>query len=146
MPKPIKPIVQSVTFPVRARELYDIFLNSRRHSAFTGGKVKISAKAGSAFSAFNGILSGTTLWTVPGELLVQRWRSTQWKKGDGDSILVVAFSDVGKKGRIDLVHVNVPAHDHKGVTAGWRNYYWEPLKAYVRGKKNPGKLAMEAKS
>ena len=46
-----------------------------------------------------------------------------------DSILTIRFSDVAKGGRIDLVHVNVPQHDHGGVTKGWPKYYWAPLKA-----------------
>ena len=31
--------------------------------------------------------------------------------------------------------VNVPAHDHKGVSQGWRTYYWKPWNAYLaKGK------------
>ena len=133
----IPTIVQSVVFSASAKELYDIYLDPKRHAACTGGKVKISAKAGSAFSAFDGILTGRTLWTIPGQMIVQLWRSKSWKKSDPDSILILTFSSAGKKGRIDLVHVNVPEHDHAGVTNGWKKYYWTPLKAYLRGRAKP---------
>jgi activator of HSP90 ATPase len=128
-----KPIIQSVTFAASASELFKIYMDPKRHAAFTGGKVKISAKPGSAFSAFDGMLAGKVLWTIPNQMIVQRWRSTGWKKGDSDSILVLTFTDVGIKGQIDLYHANVPEHDHAGVTNGWKSYYWKPLKAYLRG-------------
>ncbi len=132
-----KPIMQSVVFAASPRELYDIYLDPKRHAAFTGGKVKISAKPGSPFSAFDGKLAGKVLWTVPGELIVQRWRSTAWPKTDADSILILTFSAAGKRGRIELVHVNVPKHDHAGVTNGWKKFYWTPLKAFLRAIEQP---------
>jgi len=121
-----QPIIQSVLFSKPAWELYEIYLDPKRHAAFTGGKVKISAKPSSAFSAFDGLLSGQTLATIPGHSIVQRWRSVHWRKSDPDSILVLTFRSVGKKGRIDLVHLNVPQHDHDGVTQGGRNTTGRP--------------------
>jgi hypothetical protein len=29
----------------------------------------------------------------------------------------------------------VPRHDHKGVTQGWKKYYWEPWGKYFKGRK-----------
>jgi activator of HSP90 ATPase len=134
---PLKTIEQSVRFSASARQLYDIYLDPKRHAAFTGGRVKISSKPGSAFNAFDGMLSGATLLTVPGKLIVQRWRGYHWKKTDLDSTLILHFVQDGKRGRIDLVHVNVPTHDFAGVTGGWKKYYWKPLTAYLR--KHPSK-------
>ena len=83
--------------------MYDLYIDAKLHAAFTGGgKVKISAKPGSPFSAFDRMLSGTTLAAVPGKLIVQRWRGHHWKETDPDSILVIYFSQDGKQGRIDL--------------------------------------------
>ncbi|HEX4792708.1 MAG TPA: SRPBCC domain-containing protein [Humisphaera sp.] len=128
----LKTIEQSVRFPAPARQLYDIYLSPKLHAAVTGGKVKISAKAGSRFSAFDGMLSGTMLATIPGKLIVQRWRSCEFHDDDLDSVLILKFVQDGKQGRIDLVHVNVPEHDHDGVTKGWRKFYWKPLRAYLK--------------
>jgi activator of HSP90 ATPase len=127
-----KPIVQTARFSASARELYDIYLDPKRHAAFTGGPVKISAKAGSKFDAFDGMLSGTMLAAIPGELIIQRWRSMNFEKSDPDSILVLSFSQDGKQGRIDMVHIGVPVQDYKGVTDGWKKYYWDPWKGYLK--------------
>src|SRR5580658_2740954 len=114
----LKPIIQSVTFPATAKQLYKMYMNPKQHAAFTGSPVKISPKPASPFRAFNGMLTGSTLLTVPGKLIVQRWRGHHWKKSDLDSTLILTFIQDGKHGRIDLVHVNVPNHDHAGVTSG----------------------------
>jgi activator of HSP90 ATPase len=129
-----KAIEQSVRFPVSARALYDLYMDPRKHAAFTGAAVKISAKPGSKFSAFDGMLSGVTLAAVPGRLIVQRWRGSHWKAADPDSVLVLAFAQDGIQGRIDLTHVRVPRHDHAGVTQGWKKYYWTPLRTYLKGR------------
>lgn len=38
------------------------------------------------------------------------------------------------RGRIELVHVNVPSHDYHGVNKGWKNYYWKPWRKYLARK------------
>lgn len=123
-----KPIHQSVTFPAKAAKLFHTFLDSKAHAAVVGSNVSITRREGARWKAFDGMLFGRNLRIVPGRLIVQSWRSSGWNKSDGDSILVLAFSDTKKGGRIDLTHVNVPAHDRKGVTKGWKTYYWRPWK------------------
>ncbi len=125
------PIQQSIVLKAPPEELFDTFLDSRKHSAATGMPAKASRRVGAGFTAFGGALRGRNLLVVPKRMIVQAWRSRQWKASDPDSILVLCFSKVRGGGRIDLVHVNVPAHDQKGVTQGWPKYYWAPWKAYL---------------
>jgi activator of HSP90 ATPase len=129
-----RPIVQTAKFSAPGDELYDVYINPKRHGAFTGGPVKISARAGSPFAAFGGMLSGSMVMAIPGQLIVQRWRSMHFKKSDPDSILILSFSNEGKRGRIDMVHIGVPKQDYAGVTKGWRKYYWGPMGKYLKGK------------
>jgi hypothetical protein len=65
-------------------------------------------------------------------MIVQAWRSGGWKKADADSILVLTFSNDGSGGRVDLAHVNVPEHDHQGVTKGWEKFYWKQWRDYLK--------------
>jgi activator of HSP90 ATPase len=129
-----KPIVQSVTFKATPKELFAIFTDSKKHSAATGAKASVSAKPGAKWSAFDGMISGKNLAVVPGTMIVQAWRASHWKASDLDSILIMNFSKAPGGGRINLVHVGVPQHDHKGVTNGWPSYYWVPWKAYLKGR------------
>jgi activator of HSP90 ATPase len=111
-----------------------MYLDPRTHAAFTGAPVKVSSRPGSPFSAFGGALSGRTLMTVPDRLIVQAWRSINFKKSDPDSILVLIFKPRGKQGRIDLVHANVADQDAEGVRKGWKKYYWTPWRRYLTDK------------
>jgi activator of HSP90 ATPase len=128
MPKLVR---QSVTLPASAKSLYSMYVNARTHKAITGSKVVISARAGSAFSAFNGMLRGRMLQAVPGRLIVQAWRSSGWKKSDLDSTLILRFTPKGRSGGIDLIHANVPEHDYRGISEGWNKYYWRPWRRYL---------------
>ena len=128
------PIRQSVVLMASPAALFDAFLDSRKHSKITGAPAKVSPRPGARFTAFGGALSGRNLLLVPGRMIVQAWRSTQFKTSDPDSILILTFSKVAGGTRIDLVHANVPAHDHKGVTKGWPKYYWAPWKSHLAGR------------
>lgn len=132
-----RPIAQSVTFKASVHELFSMFTDSKKHSAATGAKASVSAKAGAKWTAFDGMLRGRNLEVVRGKMIVQAWRATHWPKTDADSILILFFSDTAAGGKVDLVHVGVPEHDHKGVRKGWPHFYWQPWKAYL--KKSAGK-------
>jgi uncharacterized protein YndB with AHSA1/START domain len=129
-----KAIEQSVRFTAPPATLFDTYLDSRKHSAATGGKATMSRKVGGTFTAWNRQLRGRNLLIVPKRLIVQAWRAAHWKASDPDSILILRFSKVRGGGQIDLVHVNVPKYDHKGVTRGWPHYYWKPWKKYIASK------------
>ena len=128
-----RPIRQSVTLAASAASLYQMYLNAKTHAAITGGKVVVSTRRGSKFSAFGGLLRGRTLHTVPGRLIVQAWRSASFRKHDVDSTLVLRFVPLGaQRARIELTHVDVPPYDHRGVTNGWKKYYWGPWRRYLK--------------
>lgn len=131
-----KPIVQSVHLPASPGDLFNTFLDSKRHSAMTGAPAKLGRRVGGRFTAHGGALRGKNLAIVPGRMIVQAWRSVNFKKTDPDSILVLTFSKAPKGGRIDLAHLNVPQQDHAGVRQGWPKYYWKPWKAYLAKRKS----------
>jgi activator of HSP90 ATPase len=123
-------IQQRVRFRSSPRTLFDLYLDSRRHAVSTGAPATISRKTGGKFEAFGGQLEGKNLLIVPGKQIVQLWRATHWKKADW-SILILNFSAVEGGAQVDLIHVGVPAYDHKGVSRGWPQYYWQPWKKYL---------------
>ncbi len=127
-----KAIQQSVEFKASPATLFEMYVDSRKHSKATGAPAKVSRKAGASFIAFDGALRGRNLIVVPNKMIVQTWRSSAFKKSDADSILVITFTKTSSGTRVDLVHVNVPEQDHQGVTEGWNKYYWEPWCAYLR--------------
>ena len=124
-------IQQSVTFRAAPAALFELYMDAEKHSAATGSKAVISKLPGRRFTAFDGVLSGRNLLIVPRRMIVQSWRASHWKKSDIDSTLILRFTPKGKRGRIDLVHVNVPQQDYRGVMQGWKKYYWRPWRNYL---------------
>ncbi len=127
-------IQQTVTLPAKAERLYEMYLDPKIHAAFTGAPVVISPTPGSEFRAFDNMIYGKTLYTVPRRLIVQSWRAGHWNPEDLDSTLILTFWPEGKAGRIELVHVNVADHDLEGVNEGWEKYYWKPWREYLLRK------------
>src|ERR1700693_2100061 len=120
-------IEQSVSFSAAPAKLYELFMDSAKHTAATGMPAKISRKVGGKWSAFGGMILGRNLAIVPNRMIVQTWRSAEWKKADLDSILIVRFEESSNGGAtVSLSHVGVPKYDHKGVTKGWVKFYWKP--------------------
>jgi activator of HSP90 ATPase len=126
-----KAIQQSVKFQASPKELFDIYIDSKKHSEATGAPARLSRKAGGSFTAHGGQLCGKNLLIIPDRMIVQAWRARQWNASDPDSILILRFSKAKGGGQVDMVHVNVPPYDHAGVTKGWPKYYWSPWKAYI---------------
>jgi len=131
-------IQQSVQFLAPPEVLFEMYLDSKKHSEATGGAARMSRKAGGQFTAWGGQLRGRNLLIVPNQIIVQTWRGTHWKAADPDSILILRFSKAPVGGRIDLVHENVPSYDQKGVSQGWPKYYWKPWKKYLAQKSRHG--------
>jgi uncharacterized protein YndB with AHSA1/START domain len=130
----MRSIEQTVEFLVPADRLFDAYLNPKEHAQITGAEVAIGPEAGAEFKAFHGMISGRILKVVPKRMIVQAWRASHWKETELDSILVLVFEPGSTGGRISLAHVNVPDHDHQGVTEGWEKYYWTPWRAYLERK------------
>jgi len=118
------------------RKLYELFMDSAKHTAATGMPAKISAHVGGNWSAFGGMILGKNLFLIPNRMIVQTWRSSEWKKADPDSILVASFGkSANGEAQVELVHFGVPEYDHEGVRKGWVKFYWEPWKEYLAARK-----------
>lgn len=55
----------SATFNTSAKNLYSAWLDSKKHSAFTGAKAKISEKQGGNFTALDGYIEGKNIELIP---------------------------------------------------------------------------------
>ena len=81
-----KTIVQKVSFKkTKARDLYELYMNSKKHSIATGAPAKMSQKKGGSYSAHDGWISGENLHIIKDQLIVQNWRAKSWPEGTPDS-------------------------------------------------------------
>jgi activator of HSP90 ATPase len=124
-------VILATSLPATADRLFDMYLDSETHAAFTGAPVTVEPRPGTPFRAFDGKLTGTMLHVEPKRLIVQTWRSANWPATSLDSVLTLSFWPEGEGARIELVHINIPVEDFAGVSQGWEKYYWSPWRAYL---------------
>ncbi len=113
------------------QEVYDAWLDSDSHAEMTGsGFAEIIDEVGEDFSAWDEYITGSNLELVPGKLIVQRWRTTEFASGDEDSRLEIHLEPVGAHTRIRLVHTHIPKGQGPNYEKGWREFYFEPMLSF----------------
>ncbi|MDQ5870233.1 MAG: SRPBCC domain-containing protein [Thermoproteota archaeon] len=68
-------------------EVYDAYINGRKHSVFTGGKATCDPKVGGKFTAWDGYISGKNVELNKGRKIIQEWQTTEWPPRYPPSIL-----------------------------------------------------------
>ena len=76
-----KTIRQKITVPAKPIEVYEAFVDAKKHSAFTGSKATGKGKVGGKFTAWDGYISGKLLELEEGKRIVQEWVTTEWPEG-----------------------------------------------------------------
>src|SRR5687767_9131781 len=102
----MKTIQHSLDFRgVSPEELFETYLDSRKHAVAIGDRTAIQRRVGGRFSAFGeGNLVGKILHLVPNRMIVQTWRSLQrWRQDELDSIVILTFQPSQRGARVTLV-------------------------------------------
>ncbi len=124
----------SEVFSINADELFNAWMNSKKHSDFTGGKAIIQSKVGGKFTAWDGYISGKTLELRPYSKIIQAWRTTEFPNYAPDSKLEILFDELKTGTRLTLIHSNIPEGQGKNYEKGWIEFYFEPMKLYFSKK------------
>ena len=124
-----KSIEQEIIIKSSSHEIYEVFMDSKKHSKLTEGKAKVSREVGGSFSIFEGSLSGKNVELIQDKKIVQTWRGDgeNWPKGYYSTITLILES-VDQGTLIKFTHVDIPEASYESVKEGWDAYYWEPLK------------------
>jgi uncharacterized protein YndB with AHSA1/START domain len=139
----------TTTLPASAQEIYEAWLDSLAHTEMTGSEAIMSDEVGDEVAAWDGYISGRNLELVPGERIVQSWRTAEFTDAHEDSIITVTFEEVADGTRLTLVHSKVPEEQKSYEEGGWQVHYFEPMKDYFGKRKGAGKAkagAPKAKS
>jgi activator of HSP90 ATPase len=126
----VKTIKQKVVIPASPQEVYDAYVDPKKHSAFTESKATGKAVVGGKFTAWDGYIFGKYLELDDGKRVVQEWTSTDFPKGYGPSKLELCFNKIAGGTEIAMVHSNVPEELAGETAGGWTEWYWDPLKKY----------------
>jgi uncharacterized protein YndB with AHSA1/START domain len=107
---------------------------AKRSGALGSEPAKISAEVGGMFKLFGGYISGRHLELLPGERIVQAWRTGSWKPGEY-SIVRFELREHGPGTKIIFDHLGFPQGQAEHLASGWKGNYWEPLQKYLEQKK-----------
>lgn len=128
-----KTIRQSATFKTSPAEVYEMLMDSRKHSKFTGGKASISRKEGGSFSAYDGYCSGKNIELIPDKKIVQSWRASEWEEGHF-SKATFSLSKTKTGTKLSFTQSGVPVKHYNAIKNGWIEHYWNPMKEIAGGK------------
>jgi activator of HSP90 ATPase len=105
-------------------------LNSKQFTSFSGMPAEIDPNAGGAFSMFGGMIVGRNVELIANQRIVQAWRPANWDAGVY-SIVRFELKPLGSETLVVLDHTGFPEGKFDGLTSGWHEHYWEPLKKYI---------------
>ncbi len=111
-------------------EVYEAYVDPKKHAAFTGDTATGTARVGGMFAAGSGYISGKYLELEKGKKILHEWTTTEWPRGYPPSLVELTFKPRGKKTELTMVHSKVPAEQAEDYHQGWKDYYWVPLKKY----------------
>ena len=129
----VSTIRQTVTFAATPKEVYAALMDTRLHSRFTGSKARIGKDVGDEFTAYDGYIDGLNLKLEPGKHIVQSWRAQEqgWPE-DHYSQVSYKLMREGERTRLVLQHERVPSQLAESLRQGWKEHYWNPLRAMLR--------------
>ncbi len=123
-------IKQTVVIPnATAQEIYDVLMDSKKHGDMVNDRAQIDPKVGGEFSTFGGYASGKTTNLVPGKLIEQAWRASDWEEGVYSKIRF-ELRDVDGGAEIQFTQTDLPEGTEAEFESGWQDFYWAPLKKY----------------
>lgn len=128
-----KTITQRVVFKnATTGQLYELYMNAKKHSAATHTHTKITNLEGTKYAAGDGYITGRNLLLQQNRMIVQTWRASDWDRQDEDSILILSFQQSGKHAILNMVHAHLPDRHAGSIKRGWTTYYWNMWKDYLQ--------------
>lgn len=127
-----KTIEQTETFNASPHDVYELLMDSEKHTKFTGAKATISREIGGPFTAYDGALSGTILELVPDSKIVETWRGSDegWVAGHY-STATFTLEAIDGGTRLNFVQTGVPEASFERISQGWQTYYWPKMKEFL---------------
>jgi len=137
---PCEAIHQEVVFQASRKRVYDALTDAKQFNqviqlsaagmSYGKAPIEMAHEVGGAFSLFGGYITGRHIELVPGERIVQAWRTGSWPPGKF-SIARYSLIEQGTSTKLVFDHTDFPEGDGKSLAEGWRSNYWTPLEKFL---------------
>lgn len=124
---------QKIKFNATPKKIYDMLMDPKKVSEFTGGKAKISQKVKGKFSIFDGYCTGYNIALDPGKIIIQAWNFKEdgWPTTHHSGCTFELIKVTGGC-ELHFYQEAVPAHMVEDLKKGWKTYYWNPMKKMLK--------------
>lgn len=86
---------------------------------------------GGALSLFDGMITGQTVELVPNQRIIQVWRAGNWPAGTYSLVKFELTPAADDRTVLHFEQIGFPEDQREHLESGWKNKYWDPLKAYL---------------
>ncbi len=124
--------------PAPPEAVFRAWLDGTLVAEFTGSPAQGDEQPGTAFSAWDGYISGINLEIDPPHRILQSWRTTEFPPDAPDSRLEINLEAHQEGTLLRLTHSEIPEGQGEDYRSGWEEYYFAPLKSYF-SKQDRGK-------
>lgn len=123
-----KTIKQSVIINTSPHEVFEIIMDSKKHSELTNSNAIISRKTGGKFEVYDGYIEGINIEIVSDKKIVQNWRGEEecWPKGHYSKI-TIELKEVKEGTRLEFTQEDMPEECYDNFYQGWYDNYWKPM-------------------
>jgi activator of HSP90 ATPase len=122
-----KNLKQGAMFKATPHEVYEMLMDSKKHSRFSQDRANISRKIGGKFTAYGGWIEGKNLKLVKDKEIVQEWRGKDWPKGHYSTVKFM-LKKAGNGTKLMFSQDGIPVDKYKDISSGWKEFYWERMK------------------
>jgi uncharacterized protein YndB with AHSA1/START domain len=126
----LESIQVSAVIPASPGKIFNAWLSSQEHTAFTGGAATIEPRVGGRHTAWDGYIEGVNLALEEGRRILQTWRSSDFPDGSTDSKLEVLLEPAEGGTKVTLVHTDIPEGQGRLYEQGWVDNYITPMQEY----------------
>jgi uncharacterized protein YndB with AHSA1/START domain len=126
----LESIQVSAVIPASPDKIFNAWLSSQEHTAFTGGQATIEPRVGGRHTAWDGYIEGVNLALEVGRRILQTWRSSDFPDGSTDSKLEVLLEPAEGGTKVTLVHTDIPEGQGRLYEQGWVDNYITPMQEY----------------
>jgi len=124
MPNTIR---QSITLSAPPEDVFEVLMDSRKHTKLTGATARIDRSVGGKFSAYDGYIEGQNVEVVRNKRIIQLWRGSDWPPGHY-SRATFHLRKIARRTHLVFRQSNVPPGQYKAIKQGWTDFYWNPLR------------------
>ncbi|HET7011692.1 MAG TPA: SRPBCC domain-containing protein [Anaerolineales bacterium] len=125
----------SVDLKASPQRVFEAWMSSEEHGAFTGDAAEIDPRVGGEHSEFSGYITGRTLELEPHRRIVQSWRTTEFPEGSPDSHLELLLEPIKGGTRLTLQHSQIPDGQGRQYEEGWHEHYFRSMVQYFQTAK-----------